>query len=346
MNWADLCKFIGIFFMVWGHAGVSAGIDVYLHSFHMPIFFFLSGYLLSISKHSFGGILVSRLKSLIVPYFVFGGGLCVFWNLYYRMADPSKCVSVKDVLSALFLFNADFSPFAAVQWFLTCLFFAEILFFVLAKLCREKVTLVATAVLVLSILGFCYPLWFSGRLILGLDTALSATAFLGFGWLARQAQSRMIREPAVLFLLVSAVVLLVAGYFAAMANGYVNMRVMLYGNYFLYYGSALFTILGYIQLCRLLEKIPELFRTLFFRFLLYIGRNTIIVLVLNQAIITILTMTFDLNTVRAGLESTAVLWLNFGLGLAVLGLSVPAAWVVNTCIPFSIGRGYPKKRSK
>ena len=46
------------------------------------------------------------------------------------MADPSKCVPVRDVLSALLLFNADFSPFAAVQWFLTSLFFAEILFFV------------------------------------------------------------------------------------------------------------------------------------------------------------------------------------------------------------------------
>ena len=55
MNWADLCKFIGIFFMVWGHAGVSAGVDVYLHSFHMPIFFFLSGYYFPFPNTAFGG---------------------------------------------------------------------------------------------------------------------------------------------------------------------------------------------------------------------------------------------------------------------------------------------------
>ena len=92
MDWADLCKFVGIFFMVWGHAGVSPGVDVYLHSFHMPVFFFLSGYLLSVSKHRLPEMLASRFKSLIIPYFVFGGGLCLLWNLYNRTADPSKSV--------------------------------------------------------------------------------------------------------------------------------------------------------------------------------------------------------------------------------------------------------------
>ena len=35
----DLCKFFGILYMVWGHAGVSKELDIYLHAFHMPIFF-------------------------------------------------------------------------------------------------------------------------------------------------------------------------------------------------------------------------------------------------------------------------------------------------------------------
>ena len=343
MDWADRCKFVGIFFMVWGHAGVSPGMDSYLHSFHMPVFFFLSGYFLSVSKHRFQDILVSRFKSLIIPYFVFGGGLCLLWNLYYRVADPSKNVPIREVLASLFLFNADSSPFAAVQWFLTSLFFAELIFFALAKLCKENVPLIAILTMALSIIGFCYPVWFSNRLILGIDTALSAAAFLGFGWLLRQAEGFLKKEPPAYLLLFSAAVLLAAGYFTAEANGYVNMRVMLYGNYFLYYGSALLTILGFFQLCRFLAKAPGLFQTHFFRFLLYIGRNTIVVLVLNQAIKTILTLIFDLETVRTGMENGSVLWLNFALGLAVLALSAPAAWLINQFVPFTVGRRFPEK---
>ena len=44
IEWVDLSKFVGIFAMVWGHSGVNENMDIIIHAFHMPLFFFLSGY--------------------------------------------------------------------------------------------------------------------------------------------------------------------------------------------------------------------------------------------------------------------------------------------------------------
>ena len=37
VQWLDLCKFFGILYMVWGHAGVSKELDIYL-LFYLRIF--------------------------------------------------------------------------------------------------------------------------------------------------------------------------------------------------------------------------------------------------------------------------------------------------------------------
>ena len=41
----DIFKGIGILFMVMGHIGFSSIFDKWIHAFHMPMFFFISGYL-------------------------------------------------------------------------------------------------------------------------------------------------------------------------------------------------------------------------------------------------------------------------------------------------------------
>lgn len=136
-NWADLCKLIGIFFMVWGHAGVSTEMDIYLHSFHMPIFFFLSGYWFSPGKYGMKEFLKRRAKSLLGPYLFYGAALCVLWNVYSLIAAPDQFVPWEKIAESLFLFNADFSPFAAVQWFLTALFLSEVIFSCSCVCCRS-----------------------------------------------------------------------------------------------------------------------------------------------------------------------------------------------------------------
>ncbi len=254
-GWADLCKCIGIFFMVWGHAGVSTEMDVYLHCFHMPIFFFLSGYWFSSEKYSLKEFLKRRAKSLLIPYFFYGLVLCAAWNIYSLLACAQQFVPWTQILKSVFLFNADISPFAAVQWFLTALFFAEILFFLLIRLLPKKKWAPLLIAGVTSALGWLWPVWNWGRLPLALDCALTGTAFYALGYFLKICLKfpvdRFAASAAAPFL---AAVLLGCGVVLSNLNGYTNMRVLLYGNYFLYYLCALSTILGMATLCVWIEK--------------------------------------------------------------------------------------------
>lgn len=84
-SWVDVAKGIGILLVVYGHvvrgvldAGVTAPVgilrvvDSIIYSFHMPLFFFLSGlfFVTTISRKGVGGLLWSKIDSLLYPYLV------------------------------------------------------------------------------------------------------------------------------------------------------------------------------------------------------------------------------------------------------------------------------------
>ncbi len=66
----DILRGIGILYMLIGHIGFGPEMDIYLHAFHMPLFFFLSGYLFSFPD-DLNLYVQKKVKSLLVPYFSF-----------------------------------------------------------------------------------------------------------------------------------------------------------------------------------------------------------------------------------------------------------------------------------
>lgn len=71
-NWIDYAKGIGIFLMVVGHSGLPDYVQKMIWSFHMPLFFFISGVLFNHAKYSTIVALLNRIwKSLIIPYLFF-----------------------------------------------------------------------------------------------------------------------------------------------------------------------------------------------------------------------------------------------------------------------------------
>lgn len=72
IEWIDIAKGIGIILMVIGHTGIGANVSRFIYSFHMPMFFVLSGILYNHEKYkSFRALLKARLYSLCIPYLVF-----------------------------------------------------------------------------------------------------------------------------------------------------------------------------------------------------------------------------------------------------------------------------------
>ena len=66
----DIAKGIGIILVVIGHQNIPHSVTNWIFSFHMPLFFILSGFFFS-SKKKFYEIFKRRVKSLIIPYVFF-----------------------------------------------------------------------------------------------------------------------------------------------------------------------------------------------------------------------------------------------------------------------------------
>lgn len=75
-TYLDVIKGIGIFLVVLAHVSESHSITRVIYSFHMPLFFIISGYVYGkYNKVENCRLFVQKkISSLLVPYFVIGGG--------------------------------------------------------------------------------------------------------------------------------------------------------------------------------------------------------------------------------------------------------------------------------
>ena len=128
-NWIDWAKAIAIFLMVIGHqyyptGGINLLSKNVIYAFHMPLFFFLSGFLVKKNNTNYKQTTVHDIKSLIIPY--------VFFNLAsYLLMIPLFGVFRKQAFIDSLL--AGNNPLGGATWFLLCLFFVKQFFYFLQK---------------------------------------------------------------------------------------------------------------------------------------------------------------------------------------------------------------------
>lgn len=102
--------------MVFGHLGIKSVATQFVYSFHMPLFFVITGMTIQVKEETMTQYCLKRIKSLLVPFVIFSfifsaGELKDFaFSLYGSRASILKASS--------------FTPL----WFLPCLFTADIVF--------------------------------------------------------------------------------------------------------------------------------------------------------------------------------------------------------------------------
>ncbi len=98
----DNIKAIGIVLVIMGHVSQQAVLSKWIYSFHMPLFFFISGCMFMFSRKE--AFLVRKVKSILVPYFCFGFLSLVYWALLeskFRHVTMSVDVLKQQVVSLL-----------------------------------------------------------------------------------------------------------------------------------------------------------------------------------------------------------------------------------------------------
>lgn len=336
----DISKFIAIFFMVLCHTLVPRTLDSIVHAFHMPIFFIISGWCFNIDKHNkFLPFIRSRIKSLLIPYFFWGTVLFLGWELFYLLYDPQKTFSATKFLSSFFYDNALSSPFATIQWFLTCMFFAQIIGWLLLTLCKKRTLLVIASIILLFVIGWGLPFVVPFRLPLSLDVAISSGGFYLCGWLIPNCITPKINDKVKKILLCPAtlIVELVLGLYIAYINGYVNMRLISFNNPLLFYLSAILLSLAIMHFSYLFERFNSK-ENFVYKSILYLGKNTLLILMLNQVFIQSAKLIVENRGFYVNLSQSEKYLLWFGFSVVLMVLFIPVIMFINRFIPFSTGK--------
>lgn len=132
IQYLDVAKGISIFLVIIGHlVPMDTGIGQYIYSFHMPVFFVLSGVLMyyndSWKKHPIGDVIKKKMKSLLYPYFMFSSVfiICILVKAGIKIA-------IRNLISTI-IFEG-----IIVYWFLPALFVSELLFVICYKKRKSK----------------------------------------------------------------------------------------------------------------------------------------------------------------------------------------------------------------
>jgi len=159
--WVEILKGIGIVSVVAGHI-YSSNINRYFFLFHMPLFFFLSGYLLK-PKRNFKEYFIKKVKHLLIPYFAF---LIPLYYLFGNFSSYDSGLFIQYISTAL-AGGKGLSGNLGIFWFVSSLFFSQqILNIILVKLNKTQTNIVVFLFLVISYLHSYYfaELWFVGNI--------------------------------------------------------------------------------------------------------------------------------------------------------------------------------------
>jgi acyltransferase len=270
-DYLDVAKGITLFLVVLGHLVSFRGTAyTWIFSFHMMLFFFVSGYEFNAKKYGdyrFSKYLDKKVKCLLVPFAAAAGiGLVLSYTIPgWRIADMN-------ITYTLLYLAQPATLHVGPIWFLLALFWVEIFFFYLYQklLCKVSMTTVIFVLILISVIGFNVNkvtfLQYS-RLPWKLDSSVTALVFYAVGFYAKETGffRKLFNKK-----LLSAVIMIFAGslgfYIAKCKNGYVNICDCQFSNYFYFYISAFCGITFILLLSKFLSKS---------RILQYYGKNTL-----------------------------------------------------------------------
>lgn len=273
----DIARGIGIFLIVFGHSvsNKSNPVTSYtislIYSFHVPLFFFISGMLSS--KKEFKNLksiaceIKKKLYSLIIPYFI--------WNtVFLSYATLTRFIGNMEDLSTLIknsvvsLFSFGGSPL----WFLPALFFA---FLYLYATSFNKFVSFGIMMLLLPV---CYFFETNNVFIESLLRWIPGGFFLVSGYLFGKFFKKILPVPFIITLFVSLFGLV-------LLNPSVDMSTRMFGNPFLYLMNAFIGIYLILFVSRKLEPIGS---NIFIKQIAFFGKNSIIILCTHMLIINII----------------------------------------------------------
>lgn len=191
VDWIDTAKGLGIILVIYGHIAFRPEVlNVWLCSFHMPLFFFLSGITFHVDKYkSFKPFLINKIKTLIIPYFIFSA-ITWIWNfglelLKYVLHGGNTGLNLKyHIKQAIgIVLQIRGSDYGIGVWFIPCIFIASLMIYCIIKISKKNKIAIAVISTVCLISGYFYCSYIDIKIPWGVDAALVAVFFMAIGYI-------------------------------------------------------------------------------------------------------------------------------------------------------------------
>lgn len=238
--WIDDCKAIAIFLVILAHTQICGSVTDWISVFHMPLFFFISGYLFSFQRNPDArSFIKKRFRQLVVPYIFINLITYLFWLLvsrHYGVSPTEESIAWYQPLQAALLCYGKGMVHNIPLWFLLCLFIVEVIYYYLYKPLSHWQRWGVTVIF--GLLGYINYQFIPFVLPFSLGTAFVAMIFYFLGNEMKTSLEKL-QLSVLLQLILLFVSVIVVTYFSI-----TNERIYLYFNQ---YGNYLFFLIAAIS---------------------------------------------------------------------------------------------------
>ena len=260
--------------MIMGHTNSFGGyFDKFIHAFHVPMFFIISGYLFKVNNYRLSDVKKKRIKTLLVPYFVFGG-------IHVVRAICIENVFRIEFLENYLLWSKEGMPVPGTCWFLMVMFWADIIYTIIQKKLRGKRQI--TVIALVTCIGFSFQ-FIGSRTLWGLDSALVAVGLMYIGNFAKRMETNKWVQKITTLNILEIILCGIVETGVILATPYINMRTANYGFWPLFLVNVVVACAIGISISKKVESL--LGESKFVCYLKRVGRNSIVYLCCNQLLI-------------------------------------------------------------
>ncbi len=331
----DVLKGIGILLVIIGHISGNGILNKWIYSFHMPLFFFISGVIYYLSnKVDVKSFITKKFHGLIVPYLIFAIITFIYWVVIERYLRDSGGISVGHQFLEIFISQGgdESHEYNVVLWFLPCLFMMEIIFDWLCKRFKTNKGL-AVSVVLFALAGYSISKFCSVRLPWSLDTMCVAIPFYAMGFIVAPYLNKLNIHTTKYKWIYMISLAILSGIISVMYGGS-NLNNNYYSNLLLFYVVGVIGILFMIVISNVIGER---------RFLLFLGTNTLIIMCIHEPLKRIMLIVVSkllrvpLDILRDNIVTILL------VTIILIVVMYPAIIIINRYFPYMLGR---KKVSK
>lgn len=337
INYIDIARAFAIIFIVIGHTIVHSEhcgeIFRFLYSFHVVLFFIISGYTFKIKENEdFLSFIKNKFLRIMLPYFIWA--VCflipylVLGNNVASDLETNSSFNIKTLLFNILYGNGNASALKqnSALWFLPALFTMEMMCYFLIKIIKSDKKKEIISLIISVVVGYLSVHYLKIVLPWGINSALNLGCFMLLGYTIKDQNlfDTYLNKWYVIVLLF--IIGILAFYFNTSGVACIDYSYGIY-TYALLSGVSLSIVVIFISKIIKQNKLLE-----------YIGRNTMGILIFHKLVILVF-------QTKVGVISSLLRNSNFitelAMGLVVSAISILcsliAATIIRRLLPVLIG---------